>query len=91
MDDIPVMPPGDDPRSGDLIPSLYDSMSRGCCSTCCGTGNSQDIETNGRCWDCYGTGHLHVLNKWQKFKCGWMNFWSDFRKEASGFFDNYWQ
>lgn len=31
----------------------------GCCSTCKGTGNSNDIETNGKCWDCYGTGHCH--------------------------------
>lgn len=31
----------------------------GCCSSCEGTGSSYDIETNGRCWDCYGTGHCH--------------------------------
>lgn len=30
----------------------------GCCSTCKGTGGSNDVETNGKCWDCYGTGHL---------------------------------
>jgi DnaJ-class molecular chaperone len=31
----------------------------GCCPTCDGTGASSDIETGGRCWDCYGTGHAH--------------------------------
>jgi hypothetical protein len=31
----------------------------GCCSTCHGTGVSNDRETNGRCWDCYGSGHVH--------------------------------
>lgn len=34
--------------------------SPGCCSSCRGTGTSRDIETNGRCWDCYGTGHAHA-------------------------------
>jgi hypothetical protein len=32
---------------------------KGCCSACDGTGISGDAETNGRCWDCYGTGHTH--------------------------------
>lgn len=32
---------------------------KGCCSTCDGTGGSMDPETNGRCWDCRGTGHQH--------------------------------
>ncbi|QIN94057.1 hypothetical protein PP459_gp176 [Streptomyces phage Wakanda] len=35
---------------------------KGCCSTCEGTGVSGDIETNGKCWDCYGTGHTHSLS-----------------------------
>jgi hypothetical protein len=35
---------------------------RGCCSTCDGTGVSGDAETNGKCWDCYGTGHTHAPN-----------------------------
>lgn len=34
---------------------------KGCCSECGGTGvDPSSTETNGRCWDCYGTGHLHV-------------------------------
>lgn len=32
----------------------------GCCSSCKGTGASNDVETNGLCWDCYGTGHTHL-------------------------------
>ena len=32
----------------------------GCCTSCKGTGSSYDVETNGQCWDCYGTGHLHI-------------------------------
>lgn len=31
----------------------------GCCTACKGSGVSGDIETNGKCWDCYGTGHPH--------------------------------
>lgn len=34
---------------------------KGCCSTCDGTGSSSDIETNGQCWDCCGTGHVHKI------------------------------
>ncbi|WMI33702.1 hypothetical protein SEA_PATELGO_69 [Streptomyces phage Patelgo] len=34
---------------------------KGCCPTCDGTGNSSDIETSGKCWDCYGTGHCHEI------------------------------
>jgi hypothetical protein len=33
---------------------------KGCCTSCNGTGCSHDVETNGKCWDCRGTGHLHV-------------------------------
>lgn len=33
---------------------------KGCCPTCDGNGISNDMETNGKCWDCYGTGHIHV-------------------------------
>lgn len=33
---------------------------RGCCTACDGYGVDIDsIETNGKCWDCYGTGHCH--------------------------------
>lgn len=32
----------------------------GCCTSCKGTGSSYDVETNGRCWDCHGTGHTHM-------------------------------
>ena len=33
---------------------------RGCCSSCDGSGSDASApETGGRCWDCYGTGHLH--------------------------------
>ena len=31
----------------------------GCCTACAGTGVSGDAETNGKCWDCLGTGHPH--------------------------------
>lgn len=34
----------------------------GCCSACKGTGCSNDPETNGRCWDCRGTGHPHEMH-----------------------------
>lgn len=34
---------------------------QGCCSSCGGTGASRDAETNGRCWDCYSTGHTHLV------------------------------
>ena len=34
-------------------------MPQGCCTTCGGTGTSGDVETNGQCWDCRGTGHTH--------------------------------
>lgn len=34
-------------------------QNEGCCYTCNGTGTSFDIETNGQCWDCYGTEHVH--------------------------------
>jgi len=37
---------------------------KGCCTSCDGTGSSHDVETGGRCWDCYGTGHCHVTNRW---------------------------
>lgn len=34
---------------------------KGCCSNCGGTGvDASSPETNGRCWDCYGTGHTHL-------------------------------
>lgn len=32
----------------------------GCCGACSGTGVSGEIETNGLCWDCRGTGHAHA-------------------------------
>lgn len=32
----------------------------GCCGACDGSGYTYDIATNGRCWDCYGTGHCHA-------------------------------
>lgn len=33
---------------------------RGCCTACGGTGvDPSSPETNGQCWDCYGTGHPH--------------------------------
>lgn len=36
----------------------------GCCSACNGTGiDIASPETNGRCWDCYGTGHAHKPEK----------------------------
>jgi hypothetical protein len=28
------------------------------CSTCEGKGTSTDVETNGKCWDCYGEGKI---------------------------------
>jgi hypothetical protein len=38
---------------------------KGCCPSCKGTGSSYDVETGGRCWDCFGTGHCHIMNRWQ--------------------------
>ena len=38
------------------------SMTRGCCPSCEGLGvggPASDMSTNGKCSDCYGTGHLH--------------------------------
>jgi len=33
----------------------------GCCDNCGGTGlDASAEETNGKCWDCYGTGHCHL-------------------------------
>lgn len=35
-----------------------------CRQPCCGCDNGRDAsspETGGRCWDCYGTGHVHPL------------------------------
>lgn len=38
----------------------FDRTTPGCCSACGGTGTDiASPETNGRCWDCYGTGHTH--------------------------------
>ncbi|AXQ63339.1 hypothetical protein SEA_COMRADE_69 [Streptomyces phage Comrade] len=33
----------------------------GCCDTCDGKGTSYDEQTGGKCWDCYGTGHVHEI------------------------------
>lgn len=35
----------------------------GCCHTCDGKGTSNDPQTSGKCWDCYGTGHTHELEE----------------------------
>jgi len=38
-----------------------DDAPPGCCSACNGTGiDIASPETNGKCWDCYGTGHTHM-------------------------------
>lgn len=37
----------------------WEQVHQPCCTSCRGTGISGDIETNGRCWDCRGTGHVH--------------------------------
>lgn len=35
-------------------------MSEGCCTDCDGFGvDASSPETGGRCWSCYGTGHVH--------------------------------
>lgn len=32
----------------------------GCCTACGGTGTGMSSpESNGKCWDCFGTGHEH--------------------------------
>ncbi|WMI33465.1 hypothetical protein SEA_KENREY_71 [Streptomyces phage Kenrey] len=33
----------------------------GCCGSCDGKGTSWDEQTSGKCWDCQGTGHVHVI------------------------------
>jgi len=40
---------------------MDETRAPGCCDVCGGTGlvGLAAVETGGRCWDCYGTGHVH--------------------------------
>jgi hypothetical protein len=57
-----------DPETGErspltsLLPEEFRSLVA--CPSCKGTGDSHDAETNGRCWDCRGTGEFaDILNR----------------------------
>ena len=44
-----------------LLAGLQKDLEKRFCMTDCCSPTSWDPETNGKCWDCYGTGHTHLI------------------------------
>lgn len=53
------------------------------CTTCGGTGGSRDIETNGMCWDCRGTGQAATPKPVDEDMFTPVGTWDRVREEAS--------
>lgn len=54
---------------------------RPCCPTCDGGVDISSPETDGRCWDCYGTGHTHPVRQRSlltEYRMTWVLIWVSF-------------